>query len=47
MGGRQGRSWEGTKIRTANLNWTKGYSIPYDIMWKESSERDWGSVGSL
>ena len=22
----------GNRVRTADLNWTKGYSIPYDIM---------------
>jgi len=25
----------GDRIRTVDLNWPKGYSIPYDIMWKE------------
>ena len=25
----------GKRIRTAVLNWTKGYSIPYGIMQKE------------
>jgi len=25
----------GNRIRTAGLNWPKGYSIPYDIMWEE------------
>jgi len=26
------RSWEGTsRIKTADLSWPKGYSIPYDI----------------
>ena len=29
----------GNRIRTADLNWPKGRSIPYDIMWKESFER--------
>ena len=30
-------SWDrtGNRIRTADLNWPKWYSIPYDIMWKE------------
>jgi len=25
----------GNGIGTADLNWTMGYPIPYDIMWKE------------
>jgi len=25
----------GNRIMTGNLNWPKGYSIPYDIMQKE------------
>ena len=28
----------GDKMKTADLNWPKGCSIPYDIMWKESFE---------
>jgi len=30
----------GNGIRTGDLNWPKGSSIPYDIMWKESFEED-------
>jgi len=26
----------GSRIRTADLSWSKRYSIPYDIMLKES-----------
>jgi len=25
------------KIRTTDLNWPKGYSIPYDMMWKKKA----------
>ena len=25
----------GDRTRTIDLNWPKGYFIPYDIMWKE------------
>ena len=25
----------GSRIRAADLNWLRGYSIPYDIMQKE------------
>ena len=37
----------GDRIRTADLNWPKGYSIPYDITWKESSEGSGSSSRSL
>jgi len=30
----------GDRIRTSDLNWTKGYSIPYDITWKESLKKE-------
>jgi len=32
------RGLGGDRIRSVDLNWPKGYSIPYDNMQKESSE---------
>ena len=35
------------RIRIADLNWPNGYSIPYDIMWKENLEGGGSSSHSL
>ena len=37
--------WE--SIRTADLNWRRGYSIQYAMKWKESFERDGSSSLTL
>jgi len=37
----------GCRIRTADLNRLKGYSIPYVIMWEERFEGGRSSSGSL
>jgi len=36
----------GDRIRTADLNWPRGYSIPYDIMWKKLGRR-WEFISLL
>ena len=35
------------RIRTADLNWPRGYSIPYDIIKKESLKKRANSGGFL
>lgn len=37
----------GDKIKIVDLNRPKGYSIPYDVIQKESSEGGGNSHGSL
>ena len=40
------RSWEGTEPGQADLNWTKGYSILYGIVWKNyKMEGSWAGAG--
>ena len=37
----------GNRIMTGNLNWPRGYSIPYDIIKKESLKKRANSGGFL